>query len=108
MTKEELTNKLVRLGNMMNEAWEIVEEMKNEVNGRVVANCPDISIVEILPHSTARRRFVNAARREGVYRLKDLLLYTPSEVMMWRNVGKRCIADIQEDLQKRFGIKWEE
>ena len=37
MTKEELTNKLVRLGNMMNEAREIVEEMKNEVNGRVVA-----------------------------------------------------------------------
>ena len=108
MTKEELTNKLVRLGNMMHEAKEIIEEIGNDVNGRLIADCPDMSIAELLPESTVTRRFVNAARQAGVYRLRDLLLYRPSEVKKWRNVGNKCVSIVQEVLEEKFGIKWDE
>ena len=108
MTKEELTNKLVRLGNMMHEAKEIIGEIENDVNGRLIADCPDVTIAESLPESTIKRRFVNASRSAGVYHLRDLLLYRPSEVMKWRNTGKRSIVAVQEALEEKYGITWEE
>lgn len=108
MTKEELTNKLVRLGNMMHEAKEIIGEIENDVNGRLIADCPDITISELLPESNIKRRFVNASRLAGVYHLRDLLLYRPSEVLKWRNIGEGCVRTVQYVLEEKYGITWDE
>ena len=108
MNKEEINNRLVRLNYIVHEAKEIVKQLEEHVNGRILADLPDVTIEDLMEGaSTVAVRFVNAAHAKGVYNVKDLMLYTQKQVLNWCNIGAGSVIEVRRRLRDRFGIEWE-
>ena len=108
MIKQEIMNRLVRLNNIMHEAGDIISELEGHINGRILADCTDISIHDLMEGTWSKQaRFTNATRAKGVNTLRDLLLYTQNEVLKWRGVGEGCVKEAAERIKAKFGIVWE-
>lgn len=102
-----MMNKLMRLKAIAHEAKEIVRQLEEHANGKIIAYCPDITLDELLEGSTKQVRFCNTARKKGVYNVRDLLAYSQKQVFRWRNVGNGCVKEVAERLNERYGIIWE-
>ena len=108
MSKEEVTNKLVRLNNILHEAKEIIMKLEEHVNGRMLADCPEVTIFELMSHTGSKQvRFDNAARAYGVATIRDLIQnYTQEDCLRWRNVGEGCVSAAATALKEKYGIIW--
>ena len=116
MGKEEFVSKLDRLYDIITEAKEIIIELedfyKNVHYKRDdrYSKYNDTPITDIVLRSrTLTTRFHNACKNGGeepILTLGDLLSISPKEFGKYRDIGAKCIADVQAFLSKVYRIDW--
>jgi DNA-directed RNA polymerase alpha subunit len=110
MEKEELLRKLSRLNEIVSEAKEIVNEIETFSRDAYYSQYDDISIAEIqLGTKAITTRFHTVCRNNGhgqIETLGDLLKRKPSEVARYRDLGKKCIEQLQQFILREYDVEW--
>ena len=110
MEKEELLRKLSRLNEIVSEAKEIISEIETFSRDAYYSQYDDISISEIqLGTKALTTRFHNVCRNNGygeIETLGDLLKRRPSEVARYRDLGKKCIEQLQQFILREYDVEW--
>lgn len=110
MEKEELLRKLSRLNEIVSEAKAIVSEIETFSRDAYYSQYDDISISEIqLGTKALTTRFHNVCRNNGygeIETLGDLLKRRPSEVARYRDLGKKCIEQVQQYIFLAYDVEW--
>ena len=110
MEKEELLKKLNRLNEIVSEAKEIVSEIETFSRDAYYSQFDNIPITEIqLETKALTTRFHTVCRNNGygeIETLGDLLKRTPSEVARYRDLGKKCIEQVQQYIFLAYDVEW--
>ena len=110
MEKEELLKKLNRLNEIVTEAKEIVSEIETFSRDAYYSQFDNIPITEIqLETKALTTRFHTVCRNNGygeIETLGDLLKRTPSEVARYRDLGKKCIEQVQQFIFREYDVEW--
>ena len=100
MEKEELLKKLNRLNEIVTEAKEIVSEIETFSRDAYYSQFDNIPITT---------RFHTVCRNNGygeIETLGDLLKRRPSEVARYRDLGKKCIEQLQQFILREYDVEW--
>ena len=110
MEKEELLRKLSRLNEIVSEAKAIVSEIETFSRDAYYSQFDNIPITEIqLETKALTTRFHNVCRNNGygeIETLGDLLKRRPSEVARYRDLGKKCIEQVQQYIFLAYDVEW--
>ena len=108
MKQTEITKKAIRLGELVAEAKQIIEELEAYATFGKLADFKDLPITEIpMPKGPLRTRFLNGVWFGGnIKTLRDLLLHSASEVETYRNMGKKSVVIAQQAIKEAYGIDW--
>ena len=110
MEKEELLRKLSRLNEIVSEAKAIVSEIETFSRDAYYSQYDDISITEIqLETKALTTRFQSVCKYNIVGPIKtlgDLLKRRPSEVARYRDLGKKCIEQVQQYIFLAYDVEW--
>ena len=110
MEKEELLRKLSRLNEIVSEAKEIISEIETFSRDAYYSQFDNIPITEIqLETKALTTRFHTVCRNNGygeIETLGDLLKRRPSEVARYRDLGKKCIEQVQQFIFREYDVEW--
>ena len=105
MTNSEISEKMVRLQAICQEAKEIIASLEAFImDNSVLSNVP-VSSLEI-SEETCRTRFCNVCSVLGITSIQDLVDYGRVRLSHSRNIGDRTLNLVSSALSSQFGIKW--